>query len=383
MLLLLLWAMTMTMPVFGFVLPCTCTNTLSACTSFRNSNTNGNSNSCWRMYESERAAADSTIATSTRRKRTVSTTPMLFASPNANSNANSNANDDLELLQNLPFVPKEVLSKFLASSAGESLTAANLQAGYQAGVVSGQEMDEIAARMPGMAGAASTASTTLLPIQSIESIRADWENAVRNQPWHVQKLCNLAAPTVIGLVAKLQEKAVRQANAMKYINDEATRVLQSNETIVQLLSNSGADATSSTTKLRFNNTRAKYETDRKVWSASMDVFVSNEQQTPTPTTTTTTTQTPTTSAAQTALAAMMESTDDDDNDDLSSSFLGSVEVLDPSSSTTTTTSTSMPSSSSPMGLVNAYFVPEEEIKILVVEIDGVLHNVTWKGLAID
>ena len=32
------------------------------------------------------------------------------------------------------------------------------------------------------------------------------------------------------------------------------------------------------------------------------------------------------------------------------------------------------------GLVNAYFVPNDEIKILVVEIDDILHNVTWKGL---
>lgn len=280
------------------------------------------------------------------------------------------------------------MSKFLSSSVGESLTAANLQAGYQAGVVSAQEMDEIAARMPGMASASAAATATSaapqLRVSSIESIRADWQNAVANQPWHVQKLCNLAGPTVIELVAKLQEKAVRQANAMTYINNEAARVLQSNETIARLLLSSSASADSNSSnndnnsndnsisstaqpKLRFNNTRAKYETDRKVWSASMDVFVANDQEQ----TLVVPQTTAPTSAAQTALAAMMESTDGDNNDsDLSSSFLGRVEVLDPSSS----------SSSSPMGLVNAYFVPDEEIKILVVEIDGVLHNVTWKGL---
>ena len=39
-------------------------------------------------------------------------------------------------------------------------------------------------------------------------------------------------------------------------------------------------------------------------------------------------------------------------------------------------STSSPS----VGLVDAYFTPSDDIKILVVEIDGVMHNLTWKGL---
>merc|ERR1712129_618104 len=33
------------------------------------------------------------------------------------------------------------------------------------------------------------------------------------------------------------------------------------------------------------------------------------------------------------------------------------------------------------GLVNAYFTPGDDIKILVVEIDDYMHNLTWKSLS--
>ena len=37
-------------------------------------------------------------------------------------------------------------------------------------------------------------------------------------------------------------------------------------------------------------------------------------------------------------------------------------------------------SNNKIGLVNAYFIPNEEIKILVVEINDSMYNITWKGL---
>eukprot|EP00536_Pseudo-nitzschia_multiseries_P016055 jgi/Psemu1/292330/fgenesh1_pg.1010_\ len=313
-------------------------------------------------------------------------TALLASSPGGNSNpalagsSSSNDGDDtLELLQELPLVPKEVLSKFLAS-VGDSLTRANLQAGYQAGVVSSDELEEIATRMPGL-------DLTAPPsVQSVDSLRKSWDDSAEGQPWPVRKLCGLAGPTVVGLVAKLQERSVRQASTMAWINGEALALLQSNTTIVELLSPS--DVSASTTRLRFNNTRARFEPDKGVWSASMDVFDEARQNVlPPPSEATTTPERAEPSAAQTALDALIEGVSEDsdvDNNDADDFLSMRVGVLDPTSSSSvssTTTTTAAPTpGSSPIGLVNAYFVPDEEIKILVVEIDGILHNVTWKGL---
>eukprot|EP00537_Pseudo-nitzschia_pungens_P002294 CAMPEP_0172368880 /NCGR_PEP_ID=MMETSP1060-20121228/29617_1 /TAXON_ID=37318 /ORGANISM="Pseudo-nitzschia pungens, Strain cf. cingulata" /LENGTH=371 /DNA_ID=CAMNT_0013093617 /DNA_START=228 /DNA_END=1343 /DNA_ORIENTATION=- len=362
----------------------------------------------------ESTSTSTSMITSRSKSRFKSTA--LSGSSSPNTNTNSNSDTTLELLQDLPLVPKEVLSKFLAS-VGDTLTRANLQAGYEAGAVSSDEMEEIAARMPGLdlatnatgtgtGSSKATATTTMPAVQSVESLKAAWDDAAQGQPWPVRKLCGLAGPTVVGLVAKLQEKAVKQASAMAWINGAALSVLQANATIVELLSMSmspelledGRTASKSATKLRFNNTRARFEADKGVWSASMDVFdearqviasdddIENDVDIDIDAVAPSEGEGREPSAAQTALEALMSEDSDGDNpDDLLTLTVG---VLDPASSplgstdataTKTATPTAAPGSS-PIGLVNAYFVPEEEIKILVVEIDGVLHNVTWKGL---
>lgn len=319
------------------------------------------------------------------------TTPLRRSRSRTTTGVSSSTDDTLESLQDLPFVPKEVLSKFV-TNVGTSLTSANLQAGYEAGVVTRQELDDIQQLLP-------ETQTQTESIQSIAEIRGHWDNALSGQPWVIQKLGEFAAPTVVGLVAKMQEKTVRQAGAMAWINHAALEVLQANTTILTLLSSSSSSSTGGgvvTNKLRFNNTRARFEDDKQVWSASMDVFFV-ENTTPIESSTATQTDdgvtttakdmdepTPSTDDDNTALlAALMEGTDDD-TDDLSSLW-GSVTVVDENTrqssdaaaSATTTTKSSPPVI---LGLVNAYFIPEEEIKILVVEIDDVLHNVTWKGL---
>ena len=183
------------------------------------------------------------------------------------------------------------------------------------------------------------------------------------QPWHFQKLGGMATTIIVGVVAKQQEKTVQQANAMKWINENALPIIQSNSTVVELLSSSSSSSSSSNAavKLRFNNTRAKFETDRNVWSASMDVFDEQRKNV--------LMDNDSASAASDALAALTEGLNDG-SDDTMSSFKGSIDV-DQSASRR---------QSKNIGLVNAYFIPDDEIKILVVEIDDVMHNLTWKGL---
>jgi len=254
------------------------------------------------------------------------------------------------------------------SSIGGSLAAGNLQAGYQAGIVSEDELDEIKTQLPEMVNG---------EIQSISVLKQKWEEALVGQPWHVQKLGGMATSTIVELVAKLQEKTVRQANAMKWINENALPIIQNNSTMVKLLSSSSTSSSSSSSslissdndidnvaaavKLRFNNTRAKFETDRNVWSASMDVFDEQRKNV--------LMDNDSASAASDALAALTEGLNDG-SDDTMSSFKGSIDV-DQSASRR---------QSKNIGLVNAYFIPDDEIKILVVEIDDVMHNLTWKGL---
>jgi len=274
------------------------------------------------------------------------------------------------------------MAKFMVA-VGDPLTASSLHAGYEAGVVTEDELETINAKFPGV----KVSSTNLPEVQSRETIEAHWRASLEGQPWHVYSMGNLATATIVPLVAKMQEKAVKQASAMKWINENALPMIQENSKVVGLLS----DSNEGTTKLAFNNTRAKYEDDRGVWSASMDVFAVNHDRAlsseanghhaeneigeePV-------------SEARAALQALKDGTGDDDEDDLSS-FLGSIDVLEQQQSGSqnddaiplTTTPTTLSNSPGVVGLVNAYFVPDDEIKILVVEIDGILHNVTWKGL---
>merc|ERR1719491_883464 len=93
-----------------------------------------------------------------------------------------------------------------------------------------------------------------------------------------------------------------------------------NATMIELLSSSSNDDDDiAVVKLRFNNTRAKYEPDRKVWSASMDVF--DERMTTTDIDSATisdddddTIATATTSDI--AVAALMKGMDDEGDDEL-------------------------------------------------------------------
>lgn len=261
---------------------------------------------------------------------------------------------DADLLQDLPFVPKEVMAKFM-TLVGDPLTASSLQAGYQAGAVSKDELETISQRLPGM-------SMELPEAQSIETIEGHWKACLEGQPWHVQSMGKLATATIVPLVYKLQKKSVEQAKAMRWINENTLSMLQTNETILQLFSSEDNQVPT----LALNNTRAKFETDRGVWSASMDVFVpdkdkSQNQEEP--------------STAGAALQALKDGMDDDGI----SSF--DVNVLDEFVPSPTAIEESNDNTKKgTIGLVNAYFVPDDEIKILVVEIDDVLYNVTWKGL---
>merc|ERR1711935_803775 len=98
----------------------------------------------------------------------------------------------------LPFVPPEVMAKFMAS-VGNPLTAGSLQAGYQAGVVSEDELEEIRLKMP------DPNNYEVLPAaQTKDTIEACWKAALEGQPWHVQTMGKLATATIVPLVAKLQ-----------------------------------------------------------------------------------------------------------------------------------------------------------------------------------
>lgn len=329
---------------------------------------------------------------------TSTTTTATTSTPTSTSLCSSDS--DADLLQDLPFVPPEVMAKFMAS-VGNPLTAGSLQAGYQAGVVSEDELEEIRLKLPDP----SNNNYEVLPsAQSRDTIEACWQAALEGQPWHVRTMGKLATATIVPLVAKLQEKSVQQANAMKWINENALPLIQGNATVVGLLcqssggssddtdSNGNASA-SANAKLVFNNTRAMYEADRGVWSASMDVFVAgsnnnNNNNRPLAEAKTEAGADASTdvSKASAALAALTEGMDEDDL----ASFQGSIDVLDDvmgadydavaTTTTTTPTPTPPPVANKGIGLVNAYFVPDDEIKILVVEIDDILHNVTWKGL---
>ena len=270
---------------------------------------------------------------------------------------------DADLLQDLPFVPKEVMAKFMAA-VGEPLTAGSLQAGYQAGAVSKDELEEIRNKLPGM-----EASTIEIPkAQSIQTIEGHWNAALEGQPWHVKSMGKLAKATIVPLVAKLQEKSVRQANAMRWINENALLMIESNGVVVGLLSPFEQQEQNSYNKLAFNNTRAKFEVDRGVWSASMDVFVQGVDNN--------SVIRDDVSKSGAALQALKESMDDDGISSFNVGVPEDSSFVDP----TTTIQSTDDNNVSNVGLVNAYFVPDDEIKILVVEIDGILHNVTWKGL---
>ena len=201
---------------------------------------------------------------------------------------------------NLAFVPKKVMSKFL-SSIGGPIASSSLQAGYQAGVVTDEELEDVRANLD--------LDTTLL---DDDAIQLKWKDALQDQPWHIQTMGSMASGLVVGIVSNLQTKLQAQAEQMKWINENALPIIQANQTVVDILG--GAP-------LFLNNTRAKYESDRDVWSASMDVLGGQQ---------------------------------------------GTLSVSD---------------TAAPVGLVNVYFTPSEDIKILVVEIDDVMHNLTWKGLS--
>ena len=274
------------------------------------------------------------------------------------------------------------------AAVGDPLTAGSIQAGFQAGMVSSDELEQIRNKIPSMQEAAS--ATSIPQAQSKDTIEGHWKAALAGQPWHVQTMGKLATATIVPLVAKLQEKSVQQANAMKWINENALPMIQGNATVVGLLS-SETDDSSDQLLLTFNKTRAKYETDRGVWSASMDVFVAGGGMTTTGNDNDNSSEKAELSEAGAALLALQEGIGNDDGnyDDDLSTFAGSIAVLDTSSTSTKGAVEGMTQESPPrsnnnnnnkVGLVNAYFVPNDEIKILVVEIDGILHNVTWKGL---
>ena len=302
----------------------------------------------------------------------------------------------MELLQDLPFVPKEVLSKFLRT-VGRPITVANLYQGYYAGCISDQELQDIQTNLPDFLPTSTSTNTNtntnsiikqeedeqqqaedvqlqvLPPLQSIDYIQQQWKGALRGQPWYVEKMGTLATSTVVQIIARMQQKAYEQVTAMHYINTAALSMIQQNTTIVRLL----ATATGSTT-LRFNNTRAKYEPDRNVWSASMDVFDDQLMIT--------------TSSDHTISSNNINNNKDDDNNSaavasaavaaltdgmLDENLSGRISVATPSSSSSSTTTNTKKNK---IGLVNAYFIPNEEIKILVVEIQNTMYNLTWKGL---
>ncbi|OEU07140.1 hypothetical protein FRACYDRAFT_251607 [Fragilariopsis cylindrus CCMP1102] len=182
---------------------------------------------------------------------------------------------------------------------------------------------------------------------------------------------------------------------MTYINDSALILIQNNVEVVQLLSlsseselelesesNDAINDTNDVIKLKFNNTRAKYESDRKVWSASMDVF--DERRTITATATTDNTNSNNNDDKNDAVAALLlaEGIDDNENEKVTGN-IGITTVVDIDvdvDNNNNEKKKKQSNSNNKIGLVNAYFIPNEEIKILVVEINDIMYNITWKGL---
>ena len=72
------------------------------------------------------------------------------------------------------------MSKFL-SSIGGPIASSSLRAGYEAGVVTDEELADVDANLPDL-------STELQPPEVIE---AKWKEALQNQPWHIQTMGNL------------------------------------------------------------------------------------------------------------------------------------------------------------------------------------------------
>lgn len=226
----------------------------------------------------------------------VVTTSWITTAPSARSHhLSKTALSSSQLDAELGFLPKDVMAKFL-SSIGGPIATSSLEAGLQAGVVTDEEISDVNANLD--------LSSELQPDNVIEE---KWKEALQGQPWHIQTMGNMASSLVVSVVSNLQQKMKDQAAQMKWINDNALPVIQANSTVVDILGGG---------TLQFNNTRARYEDDRDVWSASMDVM------------------------------AVGQSSD-----------------------------------SIKSGLVNAYFTPSDDIKILVVEIDDYMHNLTWKGLS--
>jgi len=302
--------------------------------------------------------------------------------------------DDAELLSDLPFVPKEVMAKFL-KSVGDPLTTASLRAGYEAGAISNEEL--LTLEQNGVDVDAT------LEAQSKESIEAAWNQALEDQPWLVKSVGKVATKTIVPLVQKMQTQAVEQANAMTYINREALLQISQNEEVVGLLTTKISDSSAleeQEPELIFNNTRAKYEDDRGVWSASMDVFVKRRHNDNDDSTSTSNSNSELSTEAQdnisnatAALAALQEGMSEEMVDTAKWS-VGVLEELEneglvvsssanespPENERITSTGSDTNNKDTVVGLVNAYFVPNQDVKILVVEIDGILHNVTWKGL---
>ena len=190
-------------------------------------------------------------------------------------------------------------------------------------------------------------------------------------------------------MAKLQQKTFEQVNAMKYINDNALVLIQNNVEVVQLLSLSleseselESNDTNDQVKLKFNNTRAKYESDRKVWSASMDVFDERRMMT----TADTDNNNSNNDSDNDALAALLlaEGIDDNENEKLTGTIgittVVDVDVDNNNNNNNNNDKKKQSNINNKIGLVNAYFIPNEEIKILVVEINDRMYNITWKGL---
>lgn len=296
------------------------------------------------------------------------------------------SSDGLESLQNIPFLPAEVLSEFL-TGVGPSLTAANLRVGYHSGVVSREELDDIERLLPEIAASSpridddESDTTDRRLVQSVAEIRGHWDTALRGRSWPVRKLGEWAAPAVVGSVARLQEKTVRQAGAMEWINREGLEVLRGG-TDAAVGVRAALSGGSGEGRLRFNDTRARFEEERGVWSASMDVFFETAAGTVAAVEGREETAAPPSPAAAAALSALLTGTDDDD-EDLSAAAAGGVAVVDDTGRSTpayAVAAASPPPPPAVVGSVNAYFVPEGEIKILVVEIEDVSYNVTWKGL---
>jgi len=191
------------------------------------------------------------------------------------------------------FVPKGVLQKFF-TAVGGPIAASALAAGVAGGAVSDEELKEV-----------NDSIDITMGVQSEEEIGEKWINALEDEKWYLKNLGNLIQPLVVKLVLAMQAKTQEQAKQMQWINEKALPIIQDSQEVVNVL---GGEP------LKLNNTRAKYEDDRDIWVASMDVYGGQ----------------------------------DDENKKI--------------------------------GLVNTYFTPSDEVKILVVEIDDISYNLTWTKL---